>query len=167
MLKPHIILGIDPGLSHTGYGIITKERLDVSLITFGCICTQAGEDFSKRLGNIVRELEKFLKRHKPNAVAVEGLFFYKNISSALKVGQAKGAVLAACASRHIPVHEFTPLQIKMSVTGYGKADKNQIQQMVKILLGMKEIPKPSHAADALAVALCCAQHIAQHSSLKK
>lgn len=163
----HTILGIDPGLSHTGYGIIIKERLNMRLVAFGCIRTQAGENFSKRLGNIVKEFQKFLKRHKPNAVAVESLFFYKNISSALKVGQAKGAVLACCASHHIPVHEFTPLQIKMSVTGYGKADKNQIQQMVKMLLGLKEIPKPSHAADALAVALCCAQHMSQHASLKK
>lgn len=152
-----IILGIDPGLSNTGFGIITIDgKHSLSMVGCGCITTKKNIDFAKRLGDITKHVENIIKKHSPTLVAIESLFFYKNVSSALKVGEAKGAVIAMCNHFHIPVHEYTPLEIKQSITGYGKADKKQIQHMVKIILRLSAIPKPDHAADALAIAICCA-----------
>ena len=152
-----IILGIDPGLSNTGFGIIAIDsNRSLSMVGYGCITTKKNTDFAKRLGDIVKHVENIIQKHSPTRAAIESLFFYKNVSSALNVGQANGAVIATCNRFQIPIQEYTPLEIKQSITGYGKADKNQVQQMVKIILRLSSIPKPNHAADALAVAICCA-----------
>ncbi len=154
-----IILGIDPGLADTGYGIIKKYKDSLSLIDYGCITTRAGENFSQRIGDITKELGKIIQTHKPKIAAIEELFFCKNVKTALLVGQARGAAIVACYFKRVPVCEYTPLEVKQSITGYGRAEKRQVQEMVKIILRLKNIPEPDHAADALAIAICCAHTI--------
>ena len=155
--KEQIILGDDPGVASVGFGLIKKEGSNVYVINYGVIKTPAKDNFEKRLFQIHKELQKIIKKYKPDVVAVEDLFFFKNAKTAIKVGQARGVVLLTANIENIPVDEYTPLQIKQAVTSYGRADKNQIQQMVKNILQLKEIPKPDDAADALATAICCAQ----------
>ena len=150
-----VILGIDPGLADTGYGIITKEGNKLSCICFGAIKTNAKTDFCDRLAIISEELKKIILKYKPEIVGIEEIYFCKNVKTALLVGQAKGAIILTCKNSGLKIREFTPLQIKSAVTGYGKADKNQVQQMVKLILAMKKTPAPDHAADALAAAICC------------
>lgn len=157
-MKSSVILGIDPGLSDTGYGLIRIDGKGIALLEYGCIRTKSQDAFAMRLGDIAQRFEEIVKKFNPSLVSIEGLFFYKNISSALKVGQAKGAIIAIATRMGIPVDEYTPLEIKLAITGYGKADKNQMQQMIKIILKLSSIPKPSHAADALAAAICCAHN---------
>ena len=155
--KNKIILGIDPGLAITGYGIISYTAKKTSLIACGSINSKAQELFEKRLSKIYTNLTKIISTYKPDIVAIEELFFAKNAKTALKVGQARGvAVLAAC-QENVPIQEFTPLQVKQAITGYGLASKSQIQKMVKLLLSLKTVPQPDDVADALAVAICCAQ----------
>lgn len=154
-----IILGIDPGLAQTGFGVLLKKNNTLSLVDYGCIPTDAKKNFPNRLHEICLEMKKVIQRHKPQTAAIESLYFYKNISSALKVAQAKGAIISLCVETNIPVQEFTPLQVKQSITGYGKASKEQIQKMVMAILKLKKIPQPSHSADALAVAICCAHTV--------
>ena len=156
---PKIILGIDPGLASTGYGIIRKEKNNLILVDYGCIQTGKTLSFSDRLGIISKELKKVAKRYKPSVAAIEELFFCKNVKTALLVGQARGAIIVTLNSMKIPAHEFTPLEIKQAITGYGKADKAQIQEMVKIILRLKTVPSPDHAADALATAITYAHTI--------
>jgi len=156
---PKIILGIDPGLSDTGYGIIQQENKGLQLIDYGCIRTHKTLDFSDRLGIISEELKKIAKKYKPSVAAVEELFFCKNVKTALLVGQARGAIVVTLNGMAIPIHGFTPLEIKQAITGYGKADKRQVQEMVKIILRLKTIPSPDHAADALAAAITYAHTI--------
>lgn len=127
------------------------------IVNYGVISTPSNHDFEKRLGDIYKELKKIIKKYKPDIIGIEDLFFFKNVKTAIKVAQARGVVLLTANLASISVAEFTPLQVKQAVTGYGRADKNQIQQMVKNILKLKEIPKPDDAADALAVAICCAQ----------
>lgn len=150
-----IILGIDPGTAATGYGLIKKGR-QLKIINYGCIKTETKFSTAERLEQINKHLIKIIKKHKPQKIAVENLFFFKNVKTAIKVSQARGVILATAAQMKISVEEYTPLQIKQAVTGYGRADKSQIQKMVKLLLHLKEIPKPDDAADALAAAICCA-----------
>lgn len=152
-----IILGIDPGTAATGYGLIKKDR-DLKIIDYGCIRTETKFSTAERLEQINKRLVKIIKKHKPQKIAVENLFFFKNVKTAIKVSQARGVILATAAQMRTPVEEYTPLQIKQAVTGYGRADKNQIQKMVKLLLRLKETPKPDDAADALATAICCANN---------
>jgi len=152
------ILGIDPGTAIIGYGIINKGRR-LELIDYGCIKTSANLSTAERLAVLSRELEKLLKKYKPSAVAVEDIFFFKNLKTAIKVSQARGVILFTAANSNIPIYEYTPLQVKQAVTTYGRAEKIQVQKMVKILLNLKEIPKPDDAADALAIAICCAHSI--------
>lgn len=154
-----IILGIDPGLSDTGYGIIQKNNNKLALIGYGCITTDKSNKFQNRLGAISKELKKIIQKFKPDIAAVEELFFCKNVKTALLVNQARGAIIVTLDSAHTPMYEYTPLEVKQAITGYGKASKFQIQQMVKALLGLKVIPAPDHAADALAIAICCAHTI--------
>lgn len=154
--KEKIILGIDPGVATTGYGIIKVLGNKNQIIDYGCIITSPQKSFNQRLEKIYKELKKIIKKNKPDKIAVEELFFCKNVKTALKVGQARGVMLLTSIQEKIPLREFTPLQIKQSVTSYGKADKKQVQEMVKIILNLKNIPKPDDAADALAVAICCA-----------
>ncbi|HUT96162.1 MAG TPA: crossover junction endodeoxyribonuclease RuvC [Candidatus Paceibacterota bacterium] len=150
-----IILGIDPGTAITGYGIIEKgEKLE--MIKYGCIKTTTDLSTAERLNKLHAELEKLIKKYKPEIVAVEDIFFFKNLKTAIKVSQARGVILLAIAQSKIRVAEYTPLQIKQAVACYGRAEKSQVQKMVKVLLDLREIPKPDDAADALAVAICCA-----------
>jgi len=152
-----IILGIDPGLATTGYGVIMHSTNGMRCLEYGLITSPAKQPFSQRLEKIHRELKKIISSHKPKVMAVEELFFAKNIKTALKVGHARGVIILTAGMLNVPVQEFTPLQVKQALTGYGRADKNQIQKMVKAILFLKEIPKPDDAADALAVAITCCQ----------
>lgn len=154
-----IILGIDPGLAFTGYGAIKTSNKTLSLLGYGQIKTEKTLVFSERLGFIAKELKKIINKYEPQAAAIEELFFCKNVKTALSVGQAKGAIISMCNFCNLPIHEYTPLEVKQSVAGYGKADKIQVQKMVKIILKLKSIPEPHHAADALAIAICCAHTI--------
>ena len=155
-----IILGIDPGLANTGYGIIKKNKSCAEeCLDYGTIQTKASEDAPSRLKKINEFLQLLIKKHKPSALAIESIYFFKNIKSAIPVSQAKGVILLSAAQNNISVYEFSPLQIKMAMTGYGRADKKQIQKMVQVLLSLKKIPQPNHAADALACAICCSSVI--------
>lgn len=150
-----IILGIDPGTAATGYGIIKSlSRHKLKFIDYGCIETAKTLPLPKRLAEIYADLNLLLKKYRPDIIAVESIFFFKNLKTAIAVAQARGVILLAAAMRQIRVTEFTPLQVKMALTSYGKADKKQVQYMVKKLLGLKAVPKPDDAADALAIALC-------------
>lgn len=158
-----LILGIDPGTATTGVGIIKKEGQKFSLVHYSCILTPAKTKLHDRIDTIFDELTEIITEFKPDHIAVEELFFAKNTTTALSVGQARGVVLLAAKKKGLSIFEYTPLEVKMALTGYGRADKKQIQQMVKAILGLKEIPKPDDAADALAIALCHGQN---HKELK-
>ncbi len=149
-----IILGIDPGYAIVGIGVIEYVGNKFRPIEYNAITTSASSVTSLRLLRIKEEIGGFLNKYKPDAVAIEELFFNNNAKTAIAVAQARGVLVAETAAMGIPVYEYTPLQIKQSVTGYGRAEKGQIQQMVKMLLGLNAIPKPDDAADALAVAIC-------------
>ena len=159
-----IILGIDPGTATTGYGVIENNQGKVKAVDYGCILTDKKMEMPERLDFLGEELKKIIKKYKPQAMAVEELFFFKNAKTIITVGQARGVILfvGKNASKNISkktgldIYEYTPLQVKQAVVGYGRADKRQVQQMVKAILGLDEIPKPDDAADALAVAICCA-----------
>lgn len=161
-----IILGLDPGTAKTGYGIVKKE-LDGSIvcINFGCIETPAGTNPAFRLNILRNEIKRILSDYLPQNAGVEQLFFTVNAKTAISVAHARGVILETLYSSDIGVYEFTPLQVKQSVTGYGKADKSQVQKMVKALLKLDRIPKPDDAADALAVAICCAYSINSNFNL--
>ncbi len=155
-----IILGIDPGIADTGYGIIEKlPGGKMRCLAYGSIRTAAKTELSERIYSLHNDLNKIIKQFKPGLVAVEELFFCKNAKTALMVGQARGVVLLTIKENGLPVAEFTPLQIKQSISTYGKAGKAQVQKMVKMLLGLDEIPKPDDAADALAAAICAFNYI--------
>ncbi len=149
-----IILGLDPGIADTGYGIIKDEASKLSCLAYGSIKTPAGENLSERLQSLYIALDKIIKEYQPDTAAIEELFFNKNVKTALVVGQARGVILLALKMNKIPVSEFTPGQVKQAVSSYGRASKNQVQSMVKMILKLKEIPKPDDAADALAVSIC-------------
>lgn len=150
-----IILGIDPGTATTGFGVIKKDK-ELKLIEYGCIKTAADLKTAERLKELHSQLNNLIKKYTPDMVAVEDIFFFKNLKTAIKVSQARGVILLTAANLKIPVFECTPLQVKQAITSYGRAEKIQVQKMVKILLNLEEIPKPDDAADALAVAICCA-----------
>jgi crossover junction endodeoxyribonuclease RuvC len=149
-----VVLGIDPGTAITGYGAIAEVGGAVQALGYGVIRTPAQLPLAQRLVAIYAELNALLDRFQPQAVAVEEVFFSKNARTALSVGHARGVVLLAVAQRDIPLYHYKPTQVKQAVTGYGGADKRQIQEMVRMLLGLDDIPRPDDAADALAVALC-------------
>lgn len=147
------ILGIDPGTGIMGFGVIEAGRGNPQLVDAGVIRTPAHEDDAVRLQTIYEELMDIIAATKPQAMAVEKLFFIRNVTTAMTVSQARGVVLLAGKQAGLELFEYTPLQIKQSMTGYGRAEKKQIQEMVRVLLGLAEIPKPDDAADALAAAL--------------
>lgn len=149
-----IILGIDPGTALTGYGAISIAGGKLKVLTYGAISTAAGDPAHHRLRTLHRELGDLFARFEPPEVAVEQLFFNNNVRTALAVGQARGVVLLAAADAGCDVSEYTPLQVKQAVVGYGAAKKAQVQYMVKAILSLDETPKPDDAADALAVAIC-------------
>lgn len=150
-----LVIGIDPGTASTGYGVV-RQSADGSLelVTYGVISTPSDQPMSERLHILHRELTDLLALHRPDSGAVEKLFYQRNVSTAISVGQARGVSLLAFAQADVPVDEYNPRTIKQSVTGYGGAEKAQIQEMVRSLLGMQELPKPDDAADALAIAIC-------------
>jgi crossover junction endodeoxyribonuclease RuvC len=148
------IMGVDPGTATTGYGIIKKDGQKHTIIKYGCVLTPANTPLHDRLEMIFDELSEIITEYRPEHIAVEELFFAANSKTAIAVGQARGVILLAGKKNGLSVFEYTPLEVKMALTGYGRADKNQVQQMVKTLLGLKEIPKPDDAADALAIAIC-------------
>ena len=150
------IIGIDPGYAITGYGIVAKTGNKLRAIDYGVIETKAHTDFPLRLLTINEKVRFLLEQYKPDLMAIEELFMGSNRTTAVGTAQARGVVIVEAARLDIPVYEFTPGQIKLAVTGYGKAEKNQVQQMIKSLLGLESIPKPDDAADALAVAVCLA-----------
>lgn len=149
-----LTLGIDPGTATTGYGLITENKNRLVFVDYGTISTSPKESSQGRLRIIYSQLKKVISDYRPQAIAVERLYFGSNSKTAIAVGQARGISLLAAAEFKIRVAEYSPLEVKMAVTGYGKADKKQIQQMVKLLLGISFVPKPDDAADALAIAIC-------------
>ncbi len=148
------ILGIDPGTATTGFGLISKTGANLTLLDCGIVSTPKTLDMPKRLTILFDDLSEIIKHHQPDVVAVEKLFFASNITTAMSVSQARGIILLVAAQQNIPVAEYTPLQVKMSATGYGKATKKQVQEMVKKILKLNTTPKPDDAADALAIAIC-------------
>jgi len=153
--KTCVILGLDPGLADTGFGLIEKRGQQVKIIDCGSIKTKAHTPFNQRLESIHLELTKIIKKYQPDIAAIEQLFFCKNAKTALLVGQARGVCLLTLNQHFLPCHEYTPLQVKQALTGYGKADKKQVSQMVKIILNLKSLPKSDDATDALAIAITC------------
>jgi crossover junction endodeoxyribonuclease RuvC len=157
-----VILGIDPGTAITGWGVVVERQGTLQALGFGVIRTPSTEALSARLVTIYDELSAVLLHYQPDAVGVEELFFSKNARTALSVGHARGVVLLTVAQQQTPLFHYKPSQVKQAVTGYGAADKRQIQEMVRLLLGLDAIPQPDDAADALAVAIC---HLHSYSHL--
>lgn len=152
--KIMIIIGIDPGYAIVGVGVVEYVGNKFRTLEYNAITTPAGMNTVDRLKKIYDEMGMYLDKYKPDAMAIEELFFNSNQKTAINVAQARGVLLVAAANRGVPISEYTPLQVKQSVTGYGRAEKKQIQQMVKMILGLNVIPKPDDAADALALAIC-------------
>jgi crossover junction endodeoxyribonuclease RuvC len=148
------ILGIDPGLASVGYGLIVYPEGGPEDVTWGTITTPSTQDTAQRLHTIYHTLQNLIREHKPDVVSIEELFFATNMKTAIAVAQARGAAILATAESGVEVAEYTPLQIKKAISGQGRATKQQVQKMDSVLLGLKEIPRPDHAADALAAALC-------------
>lgn len=148
------ILGIDPGYATIGFGLIEGERAQYRMVTYGAITTPAGLPLSKRLYQIDRDMEELIGQLKPDVISVEELFFNTNITTGIAVAHGRGVILLAAEKLGVPVFEYTPMQVKQAVVGYGKAEKRQVMLMTQRLLHMKEIPRPDDAADALALAIC-------------
>lgn len=154
------ILGIDPGTGITGWGVIENEQKSsarggtIKLVDYGVIKTSSGLDAAMRLKDIYDEMTGILEKYSPDEVAIEDLFFFKNQKTVIKVGQARGVVIVACVNKDLPVFDYTPLQVKQAITGYGRAEKKQMQKMISLVLHMPEVPKSDDAADALSVAVC-------------
>ncbi|MCF7860041.1 crossover junction endodeoxyribonuclease RuvC [Patescibacteria group bacterium] len=153
-----IILGIDPGIADTGYGFVRVDGSRLECLAYGSIKTSAKEELPVRLQILHKELSALIKKYKPEKAAVEQLFFNKNVRTALIVGQARGVALLTISLAKLPIIDFTPGQVKQAVSAYGQASKLQVQKMVKLILNLKELPQPDDAADALAVAICGANH---------
>ncbi len=152
-----IIIGIDPGIATTGYGVIqSRERDSLDCIDYGIIKTSPGTLFPDRLKIINDDFISLIEKYNPNVIAVESIFFFKNAKTVIPVSQVKGIFMMVASQKNIPIHEFTPLQAKMATVGHGRAQKKQVQEMVKLLLNLDKIPKPDDAADALAIAICYA-----------
>jgi crossover junction endodeoxyribonuclease RuvC len=149
-----LVLGIDPGTATTGYGFVRDAATGPEMVAYGTVLTPSGQPMPERLLTLYQELRQLITLHRPDTAAVEKLFFQKNVSTAMTVGQARGVALLALAEAHIPIGEYNPGDVKQAVAGYGGADKPQVQQMVRAILNLTEIPKPDDAADALAVAIC-------------
>lgn len=158
------ILGIDPGFAIMGYGIIEVDGNHFKTGSYGALTTPVHMSMTDRLKYIYQGLTEVIRQHQPDVAAIEELFFNKNTKTALLVGQARGVSIVACANMNIEIYEYTPLQVKQALVGYGRAEKKQIQIMVKHILNLKEIPKPDDTADALAVAICHANS-AQYNKL--
>ncbi|WP_438351854.1 crossover junction endodeoxyribonuclease RuvC [Paenibacillus sp. FA6] len=161
------ILGIDPGIAIVGFGFVDKVGSKVIPVQYGCIQTEAHTPEEDRLLHVYEGMVQLIDKYKPDAVAFEKLFFNRNVTTAMIVSQARGVMILAAVQKGLPVAEYTPLQVKQAVVGYGKAEKRQVQEMVKIYLHLKEIPKPDDVADALAVAICHAHSSTLNSMIKE
>lgn len=158
MSVDRIILGIDPGLANTGWGIVHQRGARMQCLAYGCVSTSADTELSQRLAKIHEQIGAVISRYEPTCVGIETVWFGQNITAAFATGQARGAALVACAQAGLQVGEFSPKQIKLAVVGAGGAAKDQVQYMVKQLLGLDVVPRPDHAADALAAAICYTTH---------
>lgn len=154
-----IVLGIDPGTARLGYGLVERQGSELTMLDFGCIETTNDRPLEQRLLLIHEGITDLIETHRPEAVGVERLFFNKNVQTAMAVGQARGVVLLTAAQHGLPLYEYGPHEVKLAVTGYGRAPKEQVQRMVQLVLSMSELPRPDDAADALAVAVCTAHAI--------
>lgn len=151
------VLGFDPGTATTGYGVVESKGTRLAHVAHGVITTPANTHFATRLRRIHDEAARLIREHKPDAVAVEKLYFSRNVTTGIAVSQSRGVIALAAEIAGLPIGEFSPLEVKNAVVGYGKATKQQVQNMVKILLNLDSVPKPDDAADALALAICHAQ----------
>ncbi|MDL2327192.1 crossover junction endodeoxyribonuclease RuvC [Ruminococcaceae bacterium OttesenSCG-928-A11] len=149
-----LVLGIDPGYAIVGYGVLNAPPGSITPVTYGALTTEAHTRFEDRLNEVYDDMCQLLATHRPDAMAIETLFFNSNQKTAVAVAEARGVILLAARQAHVPVFEYSPLQVKMGVAGYGKATKRQVQEMTRRLLKLRTIPKPDDAADALAIALC-------------
>lgn len=149
-----IILGIDPGYAIVGYGVIEYKNNHFSVIDYGAILTDAGTPFNIRLEKIYDGLCSIIERHRPEAMAIEKLFYNNNAKTVIDVSQARGVIMLAAQKNGVPAFEYTPLQVKQSVVGYGRAEKKQVQEMTRRILALEKVPKPDDTADALAMAIC-------------
>lgn len=149
-----IVIGIDPGLATVGFGVIRKEESGITPVSYGCIRTSSEKQTPERLLEIYTETSALFEKYNPEAVAVERLFFNKNVTNAMSVSEARGVIFLAAQQKNIPLFEYTPNQIKQAITGSGRADKKQMQEMIKRLLNLDELPQPDDAADGLSIALC-------------
>lgn len=159
------ILGIDPGTATTGWGVVHGEGQHLQLIEYGTIRTPANSPLPERLLTIHQEVTDLLESYEPDLVAVEQVFFQKNVKTAMSVGHARGVILLAAAEAGLPIDEFTPNEIKQAITGYGGAGKQQMQDMVRMLLGLEEVPRPDDAADAVATAIC-SHHTVRYAEME-
>ena len=148
------ILGIDPGIAIVGYGVVDKVGNQYKTVAYDAVTTKAHTPLEDRLEKVYNGVCEIIKEYKPDAMSIEELFFNNNAKTALTVGQARGVIILAAVQNHVPVYEYTPLQVKQALTGYGRAGKTQIQQMMRSMLGLAEVPKPDDVADALAIAVC-------------
>lgn len=148
------ILGIDPGIAIVGYGVVDKEGNRYKTVAYDAVTTRAHTPLEERLLLVYKGIDEIIKMYKPDAMSIEELFFNNNAKTAVAVGQARGVILLAAVQNSLPIYEYTPLQVKQALTGYGRASKSQIQQMMKSILGLESVPKPDDVADALAIAVC-------------
>lgn len=158
MANSRFVLGIDPGLAHTGWGVIQQRGSSLACVAYGCIATDAKTPLHLRLGKIYTQMTAVVGKYEPDCVAIETVWFGSNAQSAFATGQARGAALVACGQRDMELGEYSPSQIKLAVVGAGSADKHQVQYMVQQLLALEKVPSPDHAADALAAAICHTTH---------
>ncbi len=152
------ILGIDPGYATVGYGVVDHDRGRFTVVGCGAITTAAGMPFPQRLQDIFCDMESVLTKYRPQALSIEKLYFNTNTTTAIDVAQARGVILLAAQQNGLSISEYTPLQVKQAITGYGRAEKRQVMEMVKSFLGLKAVPKPDDTADALALAICHAHY---------
>ena len=162
-----VILGIDPGYAIVGYGLINYEKNRFSVIDYGAITTEAKTPFNQRLHIIFNDLAALIEKYKPEAMAIEKLFYNTNAKTVIDVAQARGVIMLAAEINGIEAYEYTPLQVKQSVVGYGRAEKKQVQEMTRVILNLEKIPKPDDTADALAMAICHAHSSGSLMSLLK
>lgn len=160
------ILGIDPGIAIVGFGVVDKNGNRYSTVEYGAITTPAHTPLENRLKTIYDEMTLLFANLRPDAMSVEELFFNSNAKTAIAVGQARGVIILSAVENGVPIYEYTPLQVKQALTGYGRASKMQIQQMMRTMLGLSEIPKPDDVADALAIAVCHGNSVRYNDILK-
>lgn len=161
------ILGIDPGIAIVGFGFIDQKGSKLVPVQYGSIQTKANTEPAVRLKQVYDALQQLIEKYKPDAIAVEKLFFNRNVTTALTVGQARGVILLAAEQQQLQIGEYTPLQVKQAIVGYGKAEKKQVQEMVRMFLGLAAIPKPDDVADALAIAICHAHSATLNEKIKE